>query len=144
MTDSHPKDEGPGTESPGHEGHACRQLLAVLPTAPSAPLSVTTLSLPLDNALSLSVSYVADRFLLTRDGFAAYARARTSAMPWDTPLESLAGLVADDLANELVPKWLRVTFVQETPGAPRHVVSVEDRQPGWDHPTILKTLEPGR
>lgn len=136
MTDSRPKDE-----DPGKEGHACRQLLAVLPTAPSALMCVTTLSSPLDNALSLTVNYVADRFLLTRDGFAAYARARTSAMPWDTPLESLAGLVADDLANELVPKWLRVTFVQETPGAPRHVVSVEDRQPGWDHPTLLKALE---
>lgn len=133
MSDSHPKDEG----------HACRQLLAVLPTAPAAPMSVTTLTLALDNNLSLTVSYVADRSLVTRDGFTAYARARTAAMPWDTPLESLTALVADDLANELVPKWLRVTFVQETQGGPRHVVSAEDRQPGWDHP-VLKNLESGR
>ena len=142
MTESHPKDE-----MSGPEGHTCRQLLAVLPAAPSALMSVSTLSSPLDTAasggLSLTVSYVADRLLLTRDGFAAYARARTAAMPWDTPLESLASLVADDIANELVPKWLRVTFLQETPGAPRHVVSVEDRQPGWDHPS-LKTLEAAR
>ncbi|MBX7199763.1 MAG: hypothetical protein K1X51_10330 [Rhodospirillaceae bacterium] len=134
MTDSHPKDEA----------HSCRQLLAVLPTAPSALMSVTTLSIALDNTLSLTVSYVADRSIVTRDGFTAYARARTAAMPWDTPLESLAALVADDIANELVPKWLRVTFVQETPGTPRHTVSVEDRQPGWDHPTLLKMLENGR
>lgn len=126
------------------EGHACRVLLAVSPTAPSALMSMTTLTLVLDNNLSLTVSYVADRSLVTRDGFTAYARARTAAMPWDTPLESLAALVADDIANELVPKWLRVTFVQETPGAPRHTASVEDRQPGWDHPTILRTLESGR
>ena len=128
---------------------ACRQLLAVLPMAPAALMSVSTLSLALDNSLSLTVSYVADRFLLTRDGFAAYAKARTAAMPWDTALESLAALVADDLANELVPKWLRVSFVQEgaQDGAPRHAVVVEDRQPGWDHPslaTLLKNLESGR
>lgn len=131
MTNSHPTDEG----------HSCRQLLAVLPTAPSAPMSVTTLSITLDNNLSLTVSYVADRSIITRDGFTAYSRARTAAMPWDTPLESLAALVVDDIANELVPKWLRVTFIHETPGAPRHVVSAEDRQPGWDHPTLLKALE---
>ncbi len=134
MTDSHTEDEG----------HACRQLLAALPTAPSALMSVTTLALDLDQGLSLKVSYVADRSLVTRDGFTAYARARTAARPWDTPLESLTALVADDLANELVPKWLRVTFAQENPGGSRHVVSTEDRQPGWDHPTLLQALESGR
>ncbi|MHB1206277.1 MAG: hypothetical protein ACYCZX_11955 [Rhodospirillaceae bacterium] len=122
------------------EAHACRQLLVVLPTAIAPLAAVSTLALALDNGLSLDLSYVADRHLLTRDGFAAYAKARTAAMPWDTPLESLAALMADDLANELVPKWLRVTLVQETHGAPRHTVVVEDRQPGWDHPTLLKNL----
>ena len=38
----------------------------------------------------------------------------------------MTALVADDLANELVPKWLRVTFAQENPGGSRHVVSTED------------------
>lgn len=122
------------------EAHACRQLLVVRPTAIAPLAAVSTLALVLDNGLSLALSYVADRHLLTRDGFAAYAKARTAAMPWDTPLESLAALMADDLANELVPKWLRVTLVQETQGAPRHTVVVEDRQPGWDHPTLLKNL----
>lgn len=137
MSNSHPKDA---------EAHACRQLLAVLPLAPAALMSVSTLSLMLDTmsagGLSLTVSYVPDRYLVSREGFAAYARARTAAMPWDTPLEALAALVADDLANELVPRWLRVTFTQEAQGtAPRHSVSVEDRQPGWDHPTLLRSVE---
>jgi 7-cyano-7-deazaguanine reductase len=128
-------------EAQGEGGaHACRQLLAIVPTAIAPLAAMSTLALPLESGLSLRLSYVADRHLLTRDGFAAYARARTSAMPWDTPLESLAALMADDLANELVPKWLRVTLVQDTQGAPRHTVVVEDRQPGWDHPTLLKTL----
>jgi hypothetical protein len=108
--------------------------------APTPLTSVTTLDLVLDHDLILSVSYVPDRYLLSRDGFSAYAKARTAAMPWDTPLESLTALVADDLANELVPKWLRVTVVQEAPAAPRHTVVVEDRQPGWDHPSLLKNL----
>ncbi len=138
MTDSHPEDAS------GEGVHACRQLLAVLSVAPTALTSVSTLSLALDNTLSLTVNYVADRFVLTRDGFAAYAKARTAAMPWDTALETLAALVADDLANELVPKWLRVTFTQDTHGAPRHSVVVEDRQPGWDHPTLLRSFESGR
>ena len=137
MTDSHPED------AQGEGVHACRQLLAVLPMAPAALMSVTTLSLTLENNLTLTVSYVADRFLLSRDGFAAYAKARTAAMPWDTALETLAAMVADDLANELISKWLRVTFTQDTHGAPRHSVTVEDRQPGWDHPTLLKSFERG-
>ena len=126
---------------PGEAGaHACRHLIAVVPTAIAPLAAVSTLTLALDNGLSLALSYVADRHLLTRDGFAAYAKARTAAMPWDTALETLAALVADDLANELVPKWLRVTLAQETQGAPHHSVVVEDRQPGWDHPTLFKSL----
>ena len=67
MTDSRSEDA---------EAHACRQLLAVLPMAATPLISVSSLSLALDAGLSLSVSYVADRFLLTRDGFAAYAKMR--------------------------------------------------------------------
>ena len=130
----------PGEAQDGDGVHACRQLLVVLSAATASLAAVSTLALMLDNGLSLTLNYVADRHLLTRDGFAAYAKARTAAMPWDTPLESLAALMADDLANELVPKWLRVTLTQEAHGAPRHSVVVEDRQPGWDHPTLLKTL----
>ena len=40
MTDSHTEDEG----------HACRQLLAALPTAPSALMSMTTLTLIFEKA----------------------------------------------------------------------------------------------
>ena len=127
----------PEPEESYEEAHACRQLLAARPLAPSALVTVTTFALELDRGLALTVQYVADRLVLTREGFAAYARARTSAMPWDTPIESLATLVADDLANELVPKWMRVSFVQE--GTPRHSVTVEDRQPGWDH-AVLKSI----
>jgi 7-cyano-7-deazaguanine reductase len=128
-------------EAPLSDGvHACRQLLVVLSTAIAPLAAVSTLVLALDNGLALTLSYVADRHVLTRDGFSAYAKARTAAMPWDTPLESLAALMADDLANELVPKWLRVTLVQDAQGAPRHTVVVEDRQPGWDHPTLLNNL----
>ena len=115
---------------------ACRKLLSVSP-APATPLAaLTTLSTLLHVGTTLTVSYVPDRLLLARDAFAAYAAARGAQA--DTTPEALAAVIADDLANELVPKWLRVSV--SAAGAVSHTACVEDRQPGWDQPSLFKSV----
>jgi hypothetical protein len=108
-----------------------RQLLEVTPAPVAGVMTIVSLTNILDANMALAVSYVPDQLVLTRPGFDAYTRALGSA-PATTP-EALAALVAADIANELVPKWLRVTVNRHANGAINHSVTVEDRQPGWDH-----------
>lgn len=78
------------------------------------------------------VDYVPDRVLLDPSAFAAYV-AGLSTQSWDG-LEALGVTVLDDLNNELVPRWVRVTVrAARTARAPtlRHGVVLEDWQPSW-------------
>lgn len=121
------------TISPGPS----RQLLEVASAPVAGVMTLVSLTSALDGGLALAVSYVPDQLVLTRAGFDAYARALSSA-PANTP-EALAALVAADIANELVPKWLRVTVNRSAGGVVNHSVTVEDRQPGWDHQAHFKS-----
>jgi hypothetical protein len=107
--------------------------------APSAMSTLVTLTAPLGPTTQLTLSYVPDRLILTRDSFAVYAGKRS--LPDLTP-ETLAATIADDIANEIVPKWQRVTIVTVDQGV-THTVAVEDRQPGWQHPTLLSPAVTG-
>jgi len=115
----------------------CRQLLEVTPAPAVGLVTIATLSSTLDQGLALAISYVPDQHVLTRAGFEAYVRALASA-PATSP-EALAALVAGDVSNELVPKWLRVTVNRQVGGVVNHSVTVEDRQPGWDHSAVFKS-----
>jgi hypothetical protein len=78
------------------------------------------------------VDYVPDRVLLDPLAFADYA-ALLSLQTWQG-LEALGVAVLDDLNNELVPRWVRVTVrAARTGQAPslRHDVVLEDWQPSW-------------
>jgi 7-cyano-7-deazaguanine reductase len=84
----------------------------------------------------LTIAYVPDRDLLTLENMAPYLRGIAASTS-----EAAVTAVAEDVANELVPRWYRVSFVV-TVDAITHTVVVEDRQPGWDHPTLLTALSP--
>src|SRR4051812_40334520 len=101
-----------------------RQLLEVAPAPVAGVMTIVSLSGTLEAGLALAVSYVPDQLVLTRGGFDTYTRALSSA-PANTP-EALAALVAADIANELVPKWLRVTVNRQMNGVVNHSVTVED------------------
>jgi 7-cyano-7-deazaguanine reductase len=121
---------------PADSAASCRHLLATAPAPLTSLVAVTSFAATLCAGTTLTVQYVPDRLVLTRAGFEAYAAAQRE-QPATTP-EALAAVVADDVANELVPKWLRVTVA--VAGAVSHSVTVEDRQPGWDHPSLLKDV----
>lgn len=52
-------------------------------------------------------------------------------------IEELAHVILDDLNNELVPRWLEI--IVELDGGNK--VLVEDRQPGWDNPSLLSRVQ---
>jgi hypothetical protein len=122
----------------GGAAAAVRHLLTTAPAPAPGLVSIVTLSAALNNSMALALSYVPDKLVLTRSGFDAYASARNAA-PFTTP-EAIAADIAADISNELVPKWLRVTVNSQSGGIVNHSVTVEDRQPGWDHLSLLKNL----
>jgi hypothetical protein len=126
----------PPTPPEGGAATAVRHLLATAPAPAPGLVSIVTLSAQLNNTMALAVSYVPDQLVLTRTGFDAYAAARNKA-PFTTP-EAIAADIAADVSNELVPKWLRVTVNSQSGGVVNHSVTVEDRQPGWDHLSVFK------
>ena len=74
----------------------------------------------------------------TRDGLAA----ALGGLDWKT-LEAVAVAVLDDVNNEVVPRWVQVAVSYENADAgerERHAVLIEDRQPGWDNPSLLARL----
>ncbi len=114
---------------------ATRRLLATTP-APLTALAVVTSFAATLGDVELKLQYVPDRLVLTKAGFEAYVSARATTVC--ASLEALAATIADDVANEIVPKWSRVTVTHA--GATSHSVVAEDRQPGWNHPTLLASL----
>ena len=83
---------------------------------------------------TLSIAYVPDRDLITLENLAPYLRGITPATS-----EAAVTAIAEDVANDLVPRWYRVSFVVTTDAITQTVV-VEDRQPGWDHPSLLSAI----
>ena len=108
-----------------------------LKSAPAPSTALTTMTELAREDPSLRLRYVADRLVLTPESFLAYLQARERDAREILP-EAFAVSVAEDIANEIVPKWLQVTF--SAGGAVRHSVTVEDRQPGWDNPSLLRGL----
>lgn len=89
----------------------------------------------------LAIRYVPDRLIVNPEAFGQYLAA-LSGQEWQT-LEQLATTVLSDLSNQLVARWFRVavrTPEGAYPGLGTHEVLVEDRQPGWDNPSLLSRV----
>ena len=89
-----------------------------------------------DHRVTTALRYVADRRILSLDAFIAYLDA-VAGGAWPT-LEAVAMTMLADVNNELIPRWAQIRLVAG-PGdrGDRHSVIIEDRQPGWDNPTLL-------
>ncbi len=89
----------------------------------------------------LAIHYVPDRGIVDPAAFGRYLEA-LSALEWDS-LEQLAAAVIGDFNDQLVGRWFRVTAMAPEgayPGVGSHEVSIEDRQPDWDNPSLLSRL----
>ncbi len=118
---------------------ARRQLLQTDPNPTPRLDYVVSLSgsLPRRDDGLLAVRYVPDRLLLPPEAFRRYLAALAAL---DGGLERLAGLVLEDMLNELVPRWVEVRA--RAGAGPRQDVLLVDRQPHWDNPSLLQRLAP--
>ncbi|WP_041794403.1 hypothetical protein [Pararhodospirillum photometricum] len=71
------------------------------------------------------LAYIPDRLLLDPAAFERYVRGLGRWM-WPGP-EDLAVAVIDDVGNEIVPRWVRVSLDSGALGS----LIVEERQPLW-------------
>ena len=83
---------------------------------------------------ALTIEYVPDQLVLAPPAFAAYLDALEAAS--QPTLEGLVATTLDDLNNQLVPRWVRVSASQ-TQGQTHHHATANDRQPGWHNPALL-------
>ena len=121
--------------------HARRTLLAVVPKPATAMIAVSTFVITLDDGRTITLAYVPDALVLTREGFVAYVTAPVTALGLASgPLETAAAIIAEDVANELVLKWMHLRLSHTGDDGLTHGVAIEDRQPGWDHPAVPRHL----
>lgn len=124
-----------------------REPLRVLPSPDSRLDFVTSLSGGIEfgtgpSRVRVSVRYVPGRDVLDPAGFETYLSALGTA-DWPS-LEAVGAAILDDVNNQAVPRYVQVALATcaETGEAMVHSVLLEDRQPGWDNPSLLSRLKP--
>jgi len=86
--------------------------------------------------------YVPDRSVLSAKAFGDYLEG-LSRTTWASP-EDLAVTILTDVNNEIVARWAQVSLTLPDlnhHAVETHAVVLEDRQPGWDNPSLLGRLE---
>jgi hypothetical protein len=79
----------------------------------------------------LVLLYVPDRHTLHPAALDAYLALLHPA----SPTEEMGLMIMEDLVNELVCRWLRVTLTKKG-----KTIILEDRQPQWSNPDLLSRL----
>jgi len=122
-----------------------RAYLSTRPNSDSKLDYIVTLAGHLPNTgggRDIVLRYVPDRNVLDAKAFGDYLEA-LSKVTWDTP-EDLAVTIISDVSNEVVARWAQVNLSMpelQHHAVETHSVVIEDRQPGWDNPSLLARLE---
>jgi 7-cyano-7-deazaguanine reductase len=95
------------------------------------------LALP-DGAAAVRLRYVPDRLILPPPALDAYITTLAGQQP--AGLEAAGAAMLRDIGNEVVPRWLQVRLTRRIPAHGRHVVVLEESQPGWENPGLLARL----
>ena len=93
------------------------------------------------DSASMSLCYVPDRHIVKPAAFHRYIEA-LSEEPL-TSLEAFAVTFLNDVNNELVPRWVRVSVINQhnsASGIENHGVTLEDRQPKWENASLLSRM----
>ncbi|MDA1097984.1 MAG: hypothetical protein O2967_03285 [Proteobacteria bacterium] len=126
------------TEERLRERRACLQT-AANPATDRDRISILSGELPTSSLLGgtpihVDLRYIADRDIIAATALALYFQAAAHE-PCET-LEGYADMVLNDLNNELVPRWIWLRLQGNG-----HQVIQQDRQPGWNDPGLLTTLD---
>lgn len=90
----------------------------------------------------VTVRYVPDRDILDSRTLGSYLEALAD-QDWPTP-EDLSVTILTDVNNEVVARWIQISLSMPERlhhAVETHAVVLEDRQPGWDNPSLLGRLE---
>ncbi|MBE1236864.1 hypothetical protein IHV25_04280 [Phaeovibrio sulfidiphilus] len=83
----------------------------------------------------VSLQYIPDRHLLDPVSFRHYL-AVLSSIPWPGP-EELCLAIADDVSNQVMPRWLQVTVTFSSSDGQQNQAVAQDTQPGWSGKPII-------
>ena len=100
---------------------------------------IVTLSGTMAGTYQVNIRYIPDLAILEPASLKTYLTT-LAATEWDR-LEAVGLAILNDLNNELVPRWVQVT-VSGNGADMAHRVTLEDRQPRWDNPTLLSRMSP--
>lgn len=90
-----------------------------------------------DSQVQFRIRYVPDRVTLVPESLHTYLE-KIGPLEWPS-LESLAVTVLTDINDELIARWINVSFSVEVEGR-YHEVVLEEQQPEWEDPGILSRL----
>ena len=80
--------------------------------------------------------YVPDQLIIPLDKFNKYLKFFKDVKS----CEKIAGIILDDINNELLPSWIHVEVKSKKDDTKQHVV-IEDSQPGWNNKELLTRLK---
>jgi NADPH-dependent 7-cyano-7-deazaguanine reductase QueF len=100
---------------------------------------IVTLSGTISQTCRVDIRYIPDLAILKPASLSTYLET-VGTMAWDR-LEALGLTILNDLNNEVIPRWVQVTVWGKSADM-AHRVTLEDRQPRWDNPTLLSRIGP--
>lgn len=94
-----------------------------------------------NQSFSFGLRYVPDKLLLNHEGLVGYLEQVLTHN--DKKAEIMAHDILEDVMDQVVPKWIEVNFSHEENKFGQNVlITIEDRQPGWEDDDLLKRLPP--
>lgn len=85
--------------------------------------------------------YVPDKLLLDHEALANYLEQILADKP--EKAEILAHDILEDIMDQTIPKWIEISLRQkENQFGQNILVTIEDRQPGWEEDALLRRLPP--
>lgn len=83
--------------------------------------------------------YVPDKLILDHGALAPYLKQVSDLDHAEA--ENLAPHILEDIMDQIVPRWIEINLRHEENKFGQNVlITMEDRQPGWDQEALLKRL----
>jgi 7-cyano-7-deazaguanine reductase len=82
--------------------------------------------------------YMPDKLLVERSSFSNFLVSLDTA-EFSAP-EDLAFSILEEMNNEIVPRWIQIAVGNGDDNGPTETVTVEDCQPNWETPDLLRRL----
>ena len=92
--------------------------------------------LVIEDEVTICLRYIPDSCILVPAEYGNYLAGFEDEKFSDTGIEEIAGMILDDLNNEIVPCWINLDISVAREGV-KHRVVLEDRQPDWSNEALI-------